>query len=90
MKLCVHALHAINQGMRGFNKTIASFTLYSINQLMSFNLISTIASEAGSKDQNEGRQLEAIKNLESTNVIFLYYGIQTERAQQNFGVSGFR
>jgi hypothetical protein len=42
-----NALHAINQGMWGFNKTIASFTLYSINQLMSFDLISTIASEAG-------------------------------------------
>ncbi|KON83499.1 hypothetical protein AF332_27475 [Sporosarcina globispora] len=42
-----NALHAINQGMWGFNKTISSFTLYSINQLMSFNLISTIASEAG-------------------------------------------
>ncbi|WP_191561645.1 CD3337/EF1877 family mobilome membrane protein [Metabacillus idriensis] len=42
-----HALHAINQGMWGFNKTLASFTLYSINQLMSFDLISSIASEAG-------------------------------------------
>jgi hypothetical protein len=42
-----NALHSINQGMWGFNKTIASFTLYSINQLMSFDLISTIASEAG-------------------------------------------
>jgi hypothetical protein len=42
-----NALHAINEGMWGFNKTIASFTLYSINQLMSFDLISTIASEAG-------------------------------------------
>ncbi|MFF3024459.1 CD3337/EF1877 family mobilome membrane protein [Gottfriedia sp. NPDC057948] len=42
-----NALHAINQGMWGLNKTIASFTLYSINQLMSFDLISTIASEAG-------------------------------------------
>ncbi|MCM3597906.1 hypothetical protein M4D55_19230 [Metabacillus idriensis] len=41
------ALHAINQGMWGFNKTLASFTLYSINQLMSFDLISSIASEAG-------------------------------------------
>ncbi|MEH7451188.1 hypothetical protein V7178_01660 [Gottfriedia acidiceleris] len=41
------ALHAINQGMWGFNKTIASFTLYSIDQLMSFDLISTIVSEAG-------------------------------------------
>ncbi|WP_221567136.1 CD3337/EF1877 family mobilome membrane protein [Alkalihalobacillus sp. TS-13] len=40
------ALHAINQGMWGFNKTIASFTLYSTNQLMSFDLISTIVSEA--------------------------------------------
>ncbi|WP_408008240.1 CD3337/EF1877 family mobilome membrane protein [Pseudalkalibacillus sp. A8] len=40
------ALHAINQGMWGFNKTIASFTLYSTNQLMSFDLISTIISEA--------------------------------------------
>ncbi|PEL13865.1 CD3337/EF1877 family mobilome membrane protein [Bacillus sp. AFS017336] len=42
-----NALHAINQGMWGINKTIASFTLYSINQLMSFDLISTIVSEAG-------------------------------------------
>jgi hypothetical protein len=42
-----NALHSINQGMWGFNKTIASFTLYSINQLMTFDLISTIASEAG-------------------------------------------
>ncbi|WP_347553004.1 hypothetical protein ABFG93_22425 (plasmid) [Pseudalkalibacillus hwajinpoensis] len=41
------ALHAINQGMWGFNKTIASFTLYSINQLMSFDLISSMVSEAG-------------------------------------------
>lgn len=41
------ALHAINQGMWGFNKTIASFTLYSINELMSFDLISSMASEAG-------------------------------------------
>lgn len=41
------ALHAINQGMWGFNKTLASFTLYSTNQLMSFDLISSIASEAG-------------------------------------------
>jgi hypothetical protein len=42
-----HALHAINQGMWGFNKTVANFTLYSINQLMSFDLISSIVSEAG-------------------------------------------
>ncbi|MBT2688358.1 hypothetical protein J7I93_09205 [Bacillus sp. ISL-47] len=42
-----HALHSINQGMWGFNKTIASFTLYSVNQLMSFDLISTIVNEAG-------------------------------------------
>lgn len=42
-----NALHAINQGMWGFNKTLASFTLYSTNQLMSFDLISSIASEAG-------------------------------------------
>ncbi|WP_273836206.1 CD3337/EF1877 family mobilome membrane protein [Guptibacillus sedimenti] len=41
------ALHAINQGMWGFNKTIASFTLYSINELMSFDLISSMAGEAG-------------------------------------------
>lgn len=41
------ALHAINQGVWGFNKTIASFTLYSVNQLMSFDLISLIADEAG-------------------------------------------
>ncbi|MES1042613.1 hypothetical protein [Peribacillus simplex] len=37
-----NALHAINQGMWGFNKTIASFTLYSVNQLMSFDLISAL------------------------------------------------
>ncbi|MFJ7931679.1 CD3337/EF1877 family mobilome membrane protein [Peribacillus sp. NPDC096448] len=42
-----NALHAINQGMWGFNKTIASFTLYSVNQLMSFDLISNIVDEAG-------------------------------------------
>ncbi|PET74956.1 hypothetical protein CN514_05015 [Bacillus sp. AFS001701] len=42
-----NALHAINQGMWGINKTIASFTLYAINQLMSFDLISNIVSEAG-------------------------------------------
>ncbi|MGX2961984.1 CD3337/EF1877 family mobilome membrane protein (plasmid) [Peribacillus sp. JNUCC 23] len=42
-----NALHAINQGMWGFNKTIASFTLYSVNQLMSFDLISSIVDEAG-------------------------------------------
>jgi hypothetical protein len=42
-----NALHAINSGMWGFNKTIASFTLYSVDQLMSFDLISLIASEAG-------------------------------------------
>ncbi|MGM0878415.1 MAG: CD3337/EF1877 family mobilome membrane protein [Bacillota bacterium] len=42
-----NALHAINQGMWGFNKTVASFTLYSINQLMSFDLISSITNEAG-------------------------------------------
>ncbi|MCM3655404.1 CD3337/EF1877 family mobilome membrane protein [Metabacillus litoralis] len=42
-----NALHAINQGMWGFNKTVASFTLYSVNQLMSFDLISTIVNEAG-------------------------------------------
>ncbi|PEC50960.1 hypothetical protein COJ46_01635 [Bacillus sp. AFS077874] len=42
-----NALHAINQGMWGFNKTIASFTLFSIDQLMSFDLISTIVSEVG-------------------------------------------
>ncbi|MBN8194190.1 hypothetical protein JI667_18830 [Bacillus sp. NTK074B] len=41
------ALHSINSGMWGFNKTIANFTLYSIDQLMSFDLISMIASEAG-------------------------------------------
>jgi hypothetical protein len=41
------ALHSINSGMWGFNKTIASFTLYSVDQLMSFDLISMIASEAG-------------------------------------------
>jgi hypothetical protein len=41
------ALHSINSGMWGFNKTIANFTLYSIDQLMSFDLISLIASEAG-------------------------------------------
>jgi hypothetical protein len=46
-----NALHAINQGMWGFNKTIASFTLYSIDQLMSFDLISIIASEAGIMSQ---------------------------------------
>lgn len=42
-----NALHAINQGMWGFNKTIASFTLYSVNQLMSFDLIGSIVDEAG-------------------------------------------
>lgn len=42
-----NALHSINQGMWGFNKTVASFTLYSINQLMSFDLISNIVNEAG-------------------------------------------
>ncbi|MGM0904415.1 MAG: hypothetical protein ACQEXB_25340 [Bacillota bacterium] len=42
-----NALHAINQGMWGFHKTVASFTLYSINQLMSFDLISTVVNEAG-------------------------------------------
>jgi hypothetical protein len=42
-----NALHAINSGMWGFNKTIASFTLYSVDQFMSFDLISMIASEAG-------------------------------------------
>ncbi|MGG0413719.1 CD3337/EF1877 family mobilome membrane protein [Peribacillus simplex] len=42
-----NALHSINQGMWGFNKTIASFTLYSVNQLMSFDLISNIVDEAG-------------------------------------------
>jgi hypothetical protein len=42
-----NALHAINQGMWGFNKTVASFTIYSVNQLMSFDLISTIVNEAG-------------------------------------------
>jgi hypothetical protein len=42
-----NALHAINQGMWGFNKTISSFTLYSINQLMSFDLVSSVVSEAG-------------------------------------------
>ncbi|MGJ3194907.1 CD3337/EF1877 family mobilome membrane protein [Peribacillus frigoritolerans] len=42
-----NALHAINQGMWGFNKTIASFTLYSVNQLLSFDLISNIVDEAG-------------------------------------------
>ncbi|KKI92177.1 hypothetical protein WQ54_10815 [Bacillus sp. SA1-12] len=42
-----NALHTINQGIWGFNKTIASFTLYSINQLMSFDLISSIVNEAG-------------------------------------------
>jgi hypothetical protein len=41
------ALHAINQGIWGFNKTISQFTLYSINQLMSFDLISSIVDEAG-------------------------------------------
>jgi hypothetical protein len=41
------ALHSINSGMWGINKTITSFTLYSIDQLMSFDLISMIASEAG-------------------------------------------
>ncbi|MGM0867581.1 MAG: CD3337/EF1877 family mobilome membrane protein [Bacillota bacterium] len=41
------ALHAINSGIWGFNKTIASFTLYSVDQLMSFDLISLITSEAG-------------------------------------------
>ncbi|MDM5214703.1 hypothetical protein QUF94_25345 [Peribacillus sp. NJ4] len=41
-----NALHAINQGMWGFNKTIASFTLYSVNQLMSFDLIGIIVDEA--------------------------------------------
>ncbi|MEH6908404.1 CD3337/EF1877 family mobilome membrane protein [Neobacillus drentensis] len=46
-----NALHAINQGMWGFNKTVASFTLYSIDQLMSFDLISIIASEAGIMSQ---------------------------------------
>ena len=39
------ALHAINQGLWGFNKTIASFTLYSVNKLMSFDLISLISDE---------------------------------------------
>ncbi|MBZ5752755.1 CD3337/EF1877 family mobilome membrane protein [Metabacillus rhizolycopersici] len=42
-----NALHAINQGMWGFNKTVTSFTLYSVNQLMSFDLISSIVNEAG-------------------------------------------
>ncbi|TDK58163.1 hypothetical protein E2K98_24930 [Bacillus salipaludis] len=41
------ALHAINQGLWGFNKTIANFTLYSVDQLMSFDLISLIVNEAG-------------------------------------------
>ncbi|WML27394.1 CD3337/EF1877 family mobilome membrane protein [Neobacillus sp. OS1-33] len=46
-----NALHAINQGMWGFNKTLASFTLYSIDQLMSFDLISIITVEAGIMSQ---------------------------------------
>jgi hypothetical protein len=41
------ALHAINQGIWGFNKTISQFTLYSVNQLMSFDLIGSIVDEAG-------------------------------------------
>ncbi|CAN7648622.1 hypothetical protein IOC57_21310 [Bacillus sp. SD075] len=41
------ALHAINEATWGFNKTIASFTLYSVNELMSFDLISSIVDEAG-------------------------------------------
>jgi hypothetical protein len=36
------ALHSIKQAAWGFNKTIASFTLYSVNQLMSFDLTSNI------------------------------------------------
>lgn len=41
------ALHAINEAAWGFNKTIASFTLYAVNQLMSFDLISIMVEEAG-------------------------------------------
>ncbi|WP_445491555.1 CD3337/EF1877 family mobilome membrane protein [Niallia sp. 03133] len=39
-------LHSINQGMWGLNKTVASFTLYAVEELMSFDLISKITEEA--------------------------------------------
>lgn len=41
------ALHGINEGLWGLNKTITNFTLYSVDQLMSFDLISLIVDEAG-------------------------------------------
>jgi hypothetical protein len=41
------ALHSINQGVWGMNKTIASFTLYSLHELMSFDLISSVLHQAG-------------------------------------------
>jgi hypothetical protein len=41
------ALHAINEAAWGFNKTISSFTLYAVDQLMSFDLISLMVREAG-------------------------------------------
>jgi hypothetical protein len=41
------ALHSINSGLWGFNKVIASFTLYAVGQLMSFDLISIIVQNAG-------------------------------------------
>ncbi|MEW9673518.1 CD3337/EF1877 family mobilome membrane protein [Ammoniphilus sp. 3BR4] len=41
------ALHSMNNALWGFNKTVASFTLFAIDQLMSFDLIGLIAQEAG-------------------------------------------
>ncbi|MGD6964461.1 CD3337/EF1877 family mobilome membrane protein [Fictibacillus phosphorivorans] len=41
------ALHSINAGLWSFNKVISSFTLYAVNQLMSFDLISLMVKSAG-------------------------------------------
>ncbi|MED1865832.1 hypothetical protein P4V41_20485 [Fictibacillus nanhaiensis] len=41
------ALHSINAGLWSFNKVISSFTLYAVNQLMSFDLISIMVKSAG-------------------------------------------